>query len=223
MRGRLAGLRREVQLAFGASLLGVATASCVAEPRTAQSLTPKAVLPLHDVAEVTPTAAKGAQQSTESVPKPDDAGTNHAPAASGDARSSDAMVPIYGESSVAIHNEVEYSRNSLVIDAEGERTLMALKELLDAFDCDILIRGHAGRDEAKAAEWLSKRRAELVRERLIAIGVDSKRLSVEARGVSPLRVTSPRAPSRDRRVSFIFHAKSNSIPRACDESDRRQQ
>jgi outer membrane protein OmpA-like peptidoglycan-associated protein len=223
MRGRLAGLRREVQVAFGASLLGVATASCVAEPRTAQSLTPKAVLPVHDFVEVKPTAGKGAQQSTESVPKPDDAGTKQAPAASGDPWSPDAMVPIYGESSVAIHNEVEYSRNSLVIDAEGERTLAALKELLDAFDCDMLIQGHSGRDEAKAAEWLSKRRAELVRERLIALGVDRKRLSVEARGASPLGVTSPRAPGRDRRVSFLFQAKSNGIPRACDESDRRAQ
>lgn len=197
MPGRLAGLRREVQMVFGASLLGIATASCVPEPRNVQALTPKPPPPLHEPAK---------EQAT---------------GGSGDAGPPSAAVPVYGGSSVAIHAEVEYTRHSLVIDAEGERTLAALKEALEAFDCDISIQGHAGRDETNAAEWLSKRRAELVRERLIALGVDGSRLSVQGFGASRLRETSAHAPGRDRRVSFLFHAKANSGQRACDESDRR--
>lgn len=222
MPGGLAVLRRELQLVFGASLLGVATASCVPEPRSAQALPPKPVPPLHEVVENTPTAAEPEEESAGSLPSAGAADANQAPSASGDAGPPSTVVAIYGGSSVAIHGEVEYTRNSLVIDAEGERTLAALKEALDAFDCDIVIEGHAGREEIQAAEWLSKRRAELVRDRLIALGVDGSRLSVEARGGSALRETSAHAPGRDRRVSFIFHAKANGSRRACDESDRRK-
>jgi outer membrane protein OmpA-like peptidoglycan-associated protein len=218
MRGRLANLRREVQAVFGASLLGAVTVSCVPEARSAQAPTQKSVLPLHDGAEG---AARpgGAQEPSAIAPKPRDAGTTPPSASSDDAQPPSSLVAIYGSSSIAILKEVEYTQNSLLIDAEGERTLAALKDALDAFDCDILIHGHAGRDEAGAAEWLAKRRAELVRKRLIALGVDGKRLSVEARGATPLEVTSPRAPGRDRRVSFEFYAAANGSRRACEASD----
>jgi outer membrane protein OmpA-like peptidoglycan-associated protein len=209
-------------MVFGASLLGVATTSCVPEPRSAQAPA-KPVLSLHDGADRKPTTGNSPPASTESAPNPSATGTKpSAPSATDEARPPSSVVAIYGGSSVAIHDEVEYTRNSLVIDGEGERTLAALKELLEAFDCDVLLQGHAGRDEAKAAEWLSKRRAELVRDRLIALGVDSSRLSVETRTASLRRETRPRAPGRDRSVSFVFHAKANSSRVACEESDRRK-
>jgi outer membrane protein OmpA-like peptidoglycan-associated protein len=210
-------------MVFGASLLGIATASCVPEPRSAQGATPKSVHPGHGGgAEDAPSGGGGTEPSTERVPRPSDADTTQASAASSNARSASTVVAIYGGSSVAIHDEIEYTSNSLVIDAAGERTLVALKDVLDAFDCDILIQGHAGRDETNAAEWLSKRRAELVRERLIALGVDGSRLSVEVHGASALGATRLRALGRDRRVSFWFHAGANSNRRACDEFDRRK-
>ncbi|HYJ10316.1 MAG TPA: OmpA family protein [Polyangiaceae bacterium] len=216
LRGRLSHLRREVQIAFGASLLGVATASCVPDPRGASAATPEG-------AESMSKRAGGARKRAESTPDPADASANRASVMNGDAEPAPAVVAIYGGSSVAIYETVEYARDSLVIDAEGERTLVALKEVLGAFDCDIAIQGHAGRDEAKAAEWLSKRRAELVRQRLIALGADGKRLDVEAFGASRPRTTSHGAPARDRRVSFFFHANVNGHRRGCDESDRRAQ
>lgn len=195
-------------MAFGASLLGVAAASCVPEPRSA-------VAPM-------PTPAPTAPQRGEAAPRPDEAGASPAPGASDVPTQPASVTAIYGSSSVAIDAEVEYSHNSLVIDAEGQRTLVALKEVLETFDCDVVIQGHAGRDEAQAAEWLSKRRAELVRARLIALGADAARLSLEAAGASRPRATSQRAPERDRRVSFTFHAGAEGSRRDCDESDRRE-
>lgn len=215
-RGRLSQLRREVQLAFGASLLGVATASCVPDARSAPAAIPKG-------AESVPKRVGEAQKLAASTPGPADASANRASVTNRDAEPAPTVVAIYGGSSVAIYETVEYARDSLVIDAEGERTLLALKEVLDAFDCDIAIQGHAGRDEAKAAEWLSKRRAELVRQKLIALGADAKRLDVEAFGASRPRATSQGAPALDRRVSFSFHANVNGDRRGCDESDRRAQ
>lgn len=215
-------------MAFGASLLGVATASCIPEPRSASAASPKLASQLQDGAEHAPSAGGNAGQNTESAAKPGD-GTkpgdgapDESSGSSGDTRSTSTVVAIYGGSSIAIHDEIDYARHSLAIDAEGERTLAALKEALAAFDCDILIQAHAGRDEANSAEWLSKRRAELVRERLIALGVDGRRLTIEVRGAPPPRATSPAAANRDRRVSFLFHASGNSSQRSCDESDRRK-
>jgi X-X-X-Leu-X-X-Gly heptad repeat protein len=243
LRGRLADLRREVQMVFGASLLGVATASCIPEPRSASAPPPKlasqvqdgasqaqdgasqvqdGASQVQDGASQAPSGGADAKQNTESAPKPGDGAAEASSGSSGDTHSASAVVAIYGGSSVAIHDEINYARHSLVIDAEGERTLAALKEALDAFDCDILILGHAGRDEANSAEWLSKRRAELVRDRLIALGVDGRRLSIEVRGSSALRATSPVAAYRDRRVSFLFHASGSSSQHSCDESDRRK-
>jgi outer membrane protein OmpA-like peptidoglycan-associated protein len=207
MRGRLAHLRREVQMAFGASLLGVATVSCVAGPRSTVAVAPK--------------PAPTAHRPVEGVANPGEVSAGSASSGSDEATRPGAVAAIYGSSAIAIDAEVEYARNSLAIDAEGERTLVALKELLETFDCDVAIEGHAGRDEAKAAEWLSKRRAELVRDRLLALGADAERLSVEAAGASRPKATSQHAPERDRRVSFSFHAKVNGTRRDCDESDRR--
>jgi outer membrane protein OmpA-like peptidoglycan-associated protein len=222
LRGRLADLRREVQMVFGASLLGVATAGCIPEPRSASAAPPKLASQVQDGAEPAPSGGADANQNTESASKPGDGAAEASSGSSSDTRSASAVVAIYGGSSVAIHDEINYARHSLVIDGEGERTLAALKEALDAFDCDILILGHAGRDEANSAEWLSKRRAELVRERLIALGVDGTRLGIEARGSSALRATSPATTNRDRRVSFVFHASGSSSQHSCDESDRRK-
>jgi outer membrane protein OmpA-like peptidoglycan-associated protein len=217
LRGRVANLRREVQMVFGASLLGVVTASCVSDPHGASALTPDTVSRAKEGAEHPPIA----QENAERAARPGD-GAADSSRSRADAPSASAMVAIYGGSSVAIHDEVKYARDSLVIDAEGERTLAALKEALDEFDCDILIQGHASRDEANAAEWLSRRRAELVRQRLLALGVDARRLSIEGRGASPLSATTPRVLDRDRRVSFLFHAGGSNGHRSCDESDRRK-
>jgi outer membrane protein OmpA-like peptidoglycan-associated protein len=193
-------------MAFGTSLLGIATASCVPEQRSAPS--------------ATPTSGIRGRSSVSPAPKTGASGIDRAPTPP-DPDPPRSVVAIYGGPSVAIHSQIEYSHGSLVIDAEGERTLVALKELLAAFECDIVIQGHAGRDEAKTAEWLSKRRAENVRDRLIALGVDGERLSVEALGTSRPRAGSPAAPARDRRVSFAFHARPAADRQDCRASDRR--
>lgn len=164
-----------------------------------------------------------AHEVVESTPQAREADASGAAGASGDAEPSGTVVAIYGSSAVAIHSTIEYSHDSLLIDAAGEGTLAALREVLDAFDCDIEIQGHAGRDEAKAAAWLSRRRAELVRERLITLGADPKRLTIRAFGAAQPRARSSAALARDRRVSFSFHAVQDGVRRACDRANRREQ
>jgi flagellar motor protein MotB len=207
-------------MVFGASLLGAATASCVPEPRSDPALSPPSLVPARRAAEERSSAGE-AHDSTESAPKLADSGpaSSEPPSTPNDYAQLRPMtvVPVYGGSMVIIPSEVVYTRHSLVIDAEGERTLAALTEVLDAFDCDIVIRSYPGSDEAAAAEWLAKRRAQLVRKRLIALGADSKRLSIETPAASPPLPT--RGPGRDRRVAFSFNAQGNNPARPCDESD----
>jgi hypothetical protein len=87
--------------------------------------------------------------------------------------------------------------------------------------CPVCAR-HIRSGEANAARWLSKRRAELARERLIKLGIDRRRIKVDVHGASPLPATSPAAADRDRRVSFVFRTSGDDTNRSCDESDRRK-
>src|SRR5688572_3703151 len=105
MRGRLADLRREVQMAFGASLLGVATASCVPsvpEPRSTPAATPELASQVQDGAAHAPNGA-GDTANTANATTPGDRAPDDAAGWTNDTPPAGTVVAIYGSSSVAIH------------------------------------------------------------------------------------------------------------------------
>jgi len=181
-------LRREVQLTLGATLFGVAAANCAAGERQALPNSPQVIEPGW-----TPDPP-GADASIEAAARVD-AGALSDASASADA-DADAgidrhasVVPVYGDSYYVLPSAVVFEPNSVSIDAEGEQVLARVKAGMDFTGCDVTIDGFASPEEAASAEWLSKKRAEAVRRRLIELGVPKERLAIRPRGVT-------RAPPR---------------------------
>jgi len=121
------------------------------------------------------------------------------------------MVAIYGDSAGLVTARVQFRAGDVLIRPDQNETLavvaMLVKETPRTFNAGqplhVEIEGHADATE-KGGKWLSKRRAELVRDALVDIGVPPAALSIHAYGAERPLVPSdsPEHRQLNRRVSF---------------------
>jgi outer membrane protein OmpA-like peptidoglycan-associated protein len=105
--------------------------------------------------------------------------------------------------SIRIDEEVRFRRNSTRIEPVSEDLLDAVASVMADYPrfTAIALTGHADPGERDPA-GLSRRRAEAVRDELVARGVEAERLRVEARGDAEALETGGDDPARNRRVTF---------------------
>jgi OmpA-OmpF porin, OOP family len=121
------------------------------------------------------------------------------------------MVAIYGDSAIVVVHRVLFSEGSTRLAADQR---VALDEVLTLFrnlptnpstnrPLVVEIQGHADPSE-KGVRWLAERRAEVVREALMKLGVPKEKLSVKAYAAErPLAASDSREHRQlNRRVSF---------------------
>jgi peptidoglycan-associated lipoprotein len=103
----------------------------------------------------------------------------------------------------AVHDEVYFTLGSSQLDNRANGPLAkAVRWLTDSSDIHVVIEGHAdptGTHEGNLA--LGQKRAEWVRDYLVAAGIDQSRLDVISYGDTRLRYGS--ADRRNRRVAIV--------------------
>ena len=111
---------------------------------------------------------------------------------------------VVAQTRLEVSGGVAFPRGSATLPPEAGSFVNDLVEALGAHPeiTQLEIEGHASSDEP-GSQKLSEARAKAMVARLVAAGVDPKRLTVRAYGATrPLEGSSPASRDRDRRVSF---------------------
>jgi len=189
-------------LAAAATLVGATSLGCVSHP------------------DAGPRDPQAAAPAPRPPPEATTANTPLAPAAiPGDAGSGEIAPPprlrtvaIYGDSAGLVTARVQFRAGEVLIRSDQNETLAMIAMMMapkppqspdDGQFSHLEIEGHADATE-KGGQWLSRRRAELVRDALVALGVPPEKLSIHAHGAERPLVPSdsPEHRQLNRRVSF---------------------
>ena len=119
-----------------------------------------------------------------------------------------ALVPTVATASTVTHFVIYFAPGAATLDKRGERDAQEFAQILKRQSRLRLLEvaGHCGKDEAKTrrlAKDLSQKRADVVRNRLIALGIKPSRLVSKAYGFSkPIGADTPEGRARNRRVNL---------------------
>src|SRR5262249_953253 len=103
-----------------------------------------------------------------------------------------SRVPIYGTTPVRVLVSIPFASGSARIPGDARTTLAAVAEALASGVLPRLeVAGYADAREGPAAARLARQRAERVRDALVALGVDPKRLTAVGHGTEAAPGGSP--------------------------------
>lgn len=197
-------LGRAAQLAWKLVLGGAGAIACGASQEAPHASPPIA----------TPTRDGGVDASKPAAVT--DAGPNVADAAD----ASDAepprrnLVAIYGDTMIAITQQIHFRPHSTHMAPSADATLEAVAETLKKNPrIRVEIQGHADASEGGAAVWLGAQRARIVRDKLVELGVAKDHLTVKSYGATrPVAPPDAHKPDVNRRVQFVVTNQKELLP-----------